>query len=69
MNQTNRIFRSWRSRMNMTQEEASKALKLGYNTVANYDRGKRYDVVTDVEVPHVVLLACACLERGLPPIS
>jgi transcriptional regulator with XRE-family HTH domain len=56
----------------MTQQGAAKALGVSRNTVANYDTGKRFDPQfkdSPVEVPKVVLLACAALENGLSPIN
>lgn len=65
---SSKSFRSWRKRMGMSEQAAAFALGLGKCTVANYSTGKRYSPAGAVNVPKHILLACAAIESGLPPI-
>ena len=62
-------FRSWRSAMGWTQQQAADALGMSKSTVELYESGKRRDNNQPVEIPKVVALACAALrtEKGDDP--
>lgn len=59
--------------MGFTYRDAAKSLKLCMASVGYYSVGERRDAedseAKPVEVPHVVLLACAAIEGKLPPIK
>jgi predicted transcriptional regulator len=63
----NKAFRQWQGRMGFTRRHVSNALGIAINTVAGYRAGKRTS--GEVEVPKNILLACAAIEEGLPPIK
>lgn len=65
---SSKAFRSWRTRMGMTQKQAASVLGLAQNTVGNYDFGRRCDVDGNVMVPLHILLACAAVEAKLSPV-
>lgn len=54
--------------MGFTHKEAAASLGLGITTVSNYSIGKRSDS-GEVDVPKIVLLACAAVEKELLPIN
>jgi hypothetical protein len=58
-------FREWRTAMTMTQQQAAEALGLSKSTIENYESGKRRDNDQPVEIPKVVALACAALQRDV----
>lgn len=61
-------LKSERGRRAVSQQEAADRLGIGLATYRNYEAGVRSDGYP-VKIPHAVALACAALERGLPPIS
>jgi len=62
---TSEEFRRWRALMGLTQQQAADALGMSKSTIENYEAGKRRDVDQAVEIPKVVALACAALQRDV----
>lgn len=68
-----KAFSVWRRRMDFTYREAAHALGICPATIRNYCAGRRKERKEDddreVEIPKYILLACAAVEKELPPIS
>ena len=68
-----RAFRAWKKRMGYTQREVSVVLDLSVSGVRYYEAGDRRDrkgeESKNVEIPLVVLFACAAVEAGLKPVG
>jgi hypothetical protein len=68
-----RAFCQWQGRMGFTRRHVSNALGIAVATVAGYRAGKRTGISPGesipVEVPKHILLACAAIEKRLPPIK
>lgn len=70
---SSKAFLSWRKRMKLSYSQASKAVGLSISSVGFYSRGTRKNQKEgdekDVDVPMTVLLACAAVEKQIPPIK
>jgi len=66
---TKEQFKTWRQKMNFTQQQAADALGLYRLTVANYERGTRLGKGTEIIIPRSIALACAAIEAGLKPVG
>ena len=61
-------FKKWRKGLKLTQQEAADALGMSARSIANYERGRRYEDGRPVTIPKVVKLACMCITAfGLNP--
>lgn len=68
---SSKAFRLWKARMGLSYSKAAKALDLSQASISYYCSGKRRknNEVKDFDIPKIVLLACAALEREIPPIN
>lgn len=57
---TGEQFAEWQEKMDWSDIRAAAELQLHRNTVWNYRHGRQ-------PIPTTVALACAALEKGLPP--
>lgn len=53
---------AWRKRLKLRKAQAASLLGVGRNTYARYEAGTS-------KIPLSVLLACAAIAQGLPPIG
>lgn len=60
-------FKSWRTEMKLTQDQAAEALGISKATIGNYDNGVRREDGRAVVIPKAIALACAALTAGLRP--
>jgi uncharacterized protein (TIGR02391 family) len=58
-------FKSWRSRLSLTQHEAAELLGISAGTIELYERGTRRDDGRPVTVPKHIELACSALSWAL----
>lgn len=66
-----KAFCRWQERMRFSKKEAAVRLDLSYAVVKYYFSGKRKHGEDHgvVEIPRIVLLACAAIEHNLSPID
>lgn len=70
---THLAFRRWRRRVGATWRECSVQLGVCVTTVQTYETGVAYGGLAGKRaahpVPRGILLACAALEAGIPPVG
>lgn len=59
----------WRTRMGLSQRDAAQALGLALSTYQDQERGINRGTCEPIRTPRSLLLACAALERALPPVE
>lgn len=60
-------LKAWQARMGLSYTTAAKAIGVGRSTYAAYIRGIN-DKGKPAPISRTVLLACAAIEAGLPPV-
>ena len=56
-------FKSWRERLELSQQQAADALGMSKSSIELYERGSRRDDGRSVQIPTTVALACGYLEE------
>lgn len=59
----------WRERMGLSQRAAAEALGLALTSYQDQERGTNRRTGLPIRTPRSLLLACAAIEAGLPPID
>ena len=59
----------WRARLGISQRAAAKALGLALTSYQDQERGTSRATGEPIRTPRSLLLACAAVEAGLPPVG
>lgn len=60
---------AWRERMGWDQRTAAQALGMGLSGYQELERGRSFATGQRRSVKRSILLACAAIEHGVPPIG
>lgn len=66
---TDTAIARWRARMGLSQRAAASALAMSLSSYQDQERGTNRTTGAPIRTPLSLLLACAALEHGVPPIE